>query len=681
MLFIGVFPVSGDCETIVLKDGTKIEDIVTGYDADTVQLKSRGAIKISDVKEIFFSSKIRETDENDAVVDEAEIKAIIASADGFEKKISDQSGLILLDDGYYEYRPDGTTLYRYHYRFKVLKDNKKRKANVTHYFNEGRERVNVKLARTISPAGKVYYMKPDAINISKPTGSSTSFSRYSTFSFMLPNVEVGSIMEYVIEVEEYNPFEKRFFFPRFGFQADMPILLSRLTVAIPEDKQLYYVFNNFDDEHKEPKVENANGMKSYEWSYHESEPMIREPAMPAFKDVAPYVACSLFEEWDLFLEWSKGLIEKNIEVTPSIKKKVAELTKNCKSDEERIAKIYHYIQRKIRYISIKSSIGSGYSGHPASDTLKNEYGDCIDKATLFTSMLKVLDITSYPVILKTNNSNVMERRLPGFDTNHAITKIILADRVMFLDTTSQNFRYPYFSSGDHGVWVINALQKKFEYIETPKPEDNATILVAIGKIYASGDLEIDNSESYTGTAEARQRYYTRHLKPSNIKRYLVNNLNSISPGSRLKYLAITDNEDYEIPITFDTGYILKEYAISAGDLVIFGIPDIERTFGAISLKKRKYPLEFSTSKQSKISYTIDLQGNFKVKYLPEPLSIDSEFFSYDMEYKEEGGKIIFTEDYKRKKRIVPLEAYDRYRDEHKRIERRLKEKIFLTRVK
>lgn len=125
-------------------------------------------------------------------------------------------------------------------------------------------------------------------------------------------------------------------------------------------------------------------------------------------------------------------------------------------------------------------------------------------------------------------------------------------------------------------------------------------------------------------------------------------------------------------------YMLKNYGITAGNLVILAIPDIEKSFSEASLEKRKYPLEFTTSSQNKKEYSIDTKGLYSVKYLPAPLHFNSDYFSYDMEYKEENGKIIFTEDYKIKKRVVPLSDYDEFRRQHKEIERRLKDKIFLV---
>ncbi|MFC1854988.1 DUF3857 domain-containing transglutaminase family protein [Thermodesulfobacteriota bacterium] len=670
-------------EVIVLDDDTKIEDNIIKMEDGVMHLKKGGELKRDKLKDVYFSTTAKEEEKESVAVDKDEIAAIIKKGNDFEKKFPGYNGLVLLDSGYYQYNEDGTQLYRYHYQFKVLKDVTKREANVTNYFVEGRERIKITLARTIAPDGTVYNLDPAKIKISTPTSGSRSFSRYNTLSFMLPNVEVGSIIEYIMEEDKYNPFNKRFFFPKFGFSGDNPVSVSKLTISIPKDEKLYYVFKNFDEERKTPKTSEADGTREHIWQYDDIEPVIYEPNMPAYADTVPYISCSLTDEWESFFDWIKGFVEKKIVVTDEITSKVNELTAGLKSDDERVAAIYHYIQQKIRYISIKSGIGSGYSGHPAKDTLKNEYGDCIDKAILFTTMLKVLDIESYPIILKTNDSNDMERRLPGFDSNHAITKIVLDGREFFLDATAEKSRYPSFQSVDHGVWVINPLKKKLEFIDTPPPEDNSDINISRCSINENGDFIMDTTTTFTGQSESDIRYYANHIKDRDMQKYFVEFISSMASGSKLKYFGYVNANDISKPFSLELGMVLKNYGITAGDLVILSIPGLEKTFREVGIKERKFPLEFMTSSQSKNQFIIDLGNNFTAKYLPEPLNIDTEYFSYkyNMEYKEENGKLIVTEDYKRKKREVPLSEYEEYKKAHKLIERRLRDKIFLSKIK
>ena len=56
----------------------------------------------------------------------------------------------------------------------------------------------------------------------------------------------------------------------------------------------------------------------------------------------------------------------------------------------------NYMQRNIRYVAIEVGIG-GLQPHRAADVFAHQYGDCKDKATLLSTMLKQVGIDSYYV--------------------------------------------------------------------------------------------------------------------------------------------------------------------------------------------------------------------------------------------------------------------------------------------
>jgi transglutaminase-like putative cysteine protease len=54
------------------------------------------------------------------------------------------------------------------------------------------------------------------------------------------------------------------------------------------------------------------------------------------------------------------------------------------------------VQHDIRYVAIELGIGA-QQPHPASDVFTKRYGDCKDKATLLSSILKEIGVDSYYV--------------------------------------------------------------------------------------------------------------------------------------------------------------------------------------------------------------------------------------------------------------------------------------------
>ncbi|PLX17321.1 MAG: hypothetical protein C0601_07880 [Candidatus Muiribacterium halophilum] len=426
----------------------------------------------------FVIEKKKEQSEKAAPAKVAEAKPlekdmfwIFKKANEMQKKYPDASGLILWDRGGYYLKKDGSRVYRYHFLGKILKEDTKGWGELSYGIEEGRDKVDFVKARSITSDGKYYSFDPASVKESVPSDSSSSLSKNRKIkNASIPNAEVGTFVEYIIEKTTYNPFKKDFFFPSFGFLSSEPVMLSEFTVQVPEDVKLNYVYRNIPDGFT-PEVKYDKGMKTYVWTMKDVDPMISEPYSPGYYEIAPVIKCSTLSSWDEFLKWEKGFLEERVVATDYVKEKTHEIVKGAKTKEEQLAKIYHWLQQNIRYLSIKSGIGSGWSGHKAEITLKNKFGDCIDKAILFSAMGKVIGVKIVPIGLLTNTTYKAEYRIPQFNNNHAIVKVYLDGKSFFLDTTSENYRYPYFRDDDHGVQVHNPLEEKIDYIPLPDPKD------------------------------------------------------------------------------------------------------------------------------------------------------------------------------------------------------------------
>ena len=83
-----------------------------------------------------------------------------------------------------------------------------------------------------------------------------------------------------------------------------------------------------------------------------------------------------------------------------------------------------FVQKDIRYVAIELGIG-GLQPHPATEVFTHRYGDCKDKVTLLSSMLKEIGIDSHYVIINTRRGSVTENTPPNLGFNHAIIAIQL----------------------------------------------------------------------------------------------------------------------------------------------------------------------------------------------------------------------------------------------------------------
>ena len=89
--------------------------------------------------------------------------------------------------------------------------------------------------------------------------------------------------------------------------------------------------------------------------------------------------------------WYVGLTSDRRIATPEITQKARELTAGKTDFDGKARTLASFLQSEVRYVAIEIGIG-GYQPHPAGDVFHARYGDCKDKVTLLSTMLREVGI-------------------------------------------------------------------------------------------------------------------------------------------------------------------------------------------------------------------------------------------------------------------------------------------------
>lgn len=668
-------------DTIELVDGSRISTKKIRYRGNDLVCDDGRTIPRSEVKQVLFDRGVS-TSGYDGAVGHSDIPELLRTAASAAEKYPDVGAITLIDDGEFIFRSDGTAFERSHFAIKILKEEWKSIAEVGRSFEEGRTRVTLVRARAIAPDGTVTELAPEEMQESKPMSGMDSFNEYKVLSGQLANVKVGSIVEVIWDNESYNPYDPELFFPGWVFGTTEPSVWSRVTIRIPKSRTLYYRVDNMPEAAAAPKITETADDRIYTWEMRDIPPLVGEPLMPPMRQVVPWVVASTHEDWDYLYDYLGRFQKEHIKLTPAIEARVTKIVGDAGTPEEKLAKIYHWLQREIRYVSIKGSAGSGWSGHPASLTLENGYGDCIDKAILFSTMLEAIDIKSYPVILATNDMAADDRLLPRLYGNHAINRVYLDDRGFYLDTTAETFRYPYFRSDDHGVTTINVLERRIGQIEVPPPDHTAMDIRLDMKLDEKGNLDAEVVIAMTGSIEAGLRTGLEQVNKMFLKMAAQQAINSISPGAQLKGIDISDESDLTVPLTVSMKVRLPDYPSLAGDLIIFPLPLSEgiHRFPEISLEERQFDIDYRSSGHVALHMRLQVPDGYEAVGLPEPLSLQSPYIQFEASFSRDGNTIVYEDSYTRPRRIVPKEAYGAHKAMLERVANYSRKPVFLRRL-
>jgi len=593
------------------------------------------------------------------------------------------AGVACLDHGVDGLKEDGGHYYRYHGLVLVLKESRLDVANLSLWYEEGRTRSSILLGRSIQPDGSESVLKPGMIKVASRAEEDIYFNKNDRqVSATIPGVKIGSLVEFIYEIDLYNPDDPELFFPGFTFQGQEPFLDSILEVNIPKARKLNYATRNMAKEQSVPEIVTKDSITTYRWAMHDVPPFVPEAMMPPENDVLPNVRCSLFFEWGKLMEGVAKFQRERIAVTPELQKLADDLTAGMRSDDEKMKAIYEWVQRNIIYLSIKGSRSSGWSGHPAIETFKNGYGDCTDKAILTATLCKAAGIEAQPLIVKTNSEAAAYTEIPCMDANHCINVVYPDGRPRVIDATASDYRYPYFSAMDHGIKGVNCVKGEIIDIPVPPPEDNLKTSEQELVLAPDGSGTLSERNVYNGNYEAGLRGYWKTVPPNERKFYMQQYLQRERPGAQLIECEFADVMDLTAAFNLRMTYKMPRMATPAKDLLLLRIPTIQKDFPEIAKPTRQFPISTYTSRGLRTSLTVRLPEGFEVAAVPEKLAVESKHLHYAGAYaiEDSGRTLKATEEFDQKTRWIPVADFEQYRADALHILRWTQRQIVIKRV-
>ncbi len=688
------------------------------------------------VREVVFSFKAVK-EEQAAPPEQFDTQTLIAIADSMEEKYPDAAGLIMFDHGQFILRSDGTRLYRYHFAGKILKSSTLGWGTQTLFINEGRSTARVLFARTILPDGKVIYADTSKATIAPLAEDNVSFGYGKLYTLSIPGVQEGAIVEYLYETETYNPYDTALYFPSWYFQSEEPVYSSRVEIRLPKPKELYYILKNppgafgsliylgtsemsqfcfvegkkelegFLPDHivyadtslgrwfesslgaikaAEPQIIDEDTARVWIWHMKNLPPLTPEDRMPDYGDVVPHLECSILPGWDYIFDWLGKLQRARMKPTPQIEAKVDELVGDVEGLEKKIDRIYRWVQREIQYISIKGSISSGQTGHPAGETFENGYGDCTDKSILLCTMLGVIGVEAHPIIIMTNTDETVDRCIPSLDGNHAITRVFMPDgRTLFLDPTDRASKFPYFRCDDQGVSFVDALAREVGMTSTNAPEDNLERFEIDVDLGADGSAKATFRSIPMGMREASYRAWWEWQQPERYEQIFANWMNSHFPRASLDSFALLGLSDLDSQLVEWASMSVDSFPTTAGDLWIITLPGIERAmlgFREVYLEKRRFDIEYFCPKQTEYFVRIKLPKGAKVVALPDDVELSCEpYADFLLEFNKRKGALEAHLRFRLKERIIPSYEFERYKQFILEAKQATQKRVFVRRPK
>lgn len=499
-------------------------------------------------------------------------------------------------------------------------------------------------------------------------------------ALQFPEANPGNVVGFEY-VQRHRPYV---FEDDWWFQDEVPVRTARFILQIPAGWE--FTADWFNHAEHTPQTLAPN---QYLWEVTDLPAIEREPDMPAWRSIAGWVGLKYFPRdpalrantsgsWTDVGVWYNSLTQSSRIASPEIKQKVDELTSSLSDTTAKMRALAGYMQRNIRYFAVEIGIG-GYQPHPAAEVFAHQYGDCKDKATLLSAMLRDIGIDSYYVLIDTHRGFV-HPNYPSIDFNHAILAIRLPDdvkdgaffavvndpklgRLLIFDPTSEYVPLGYLPSRLQDSYGLVIAPDGGHLVSMPllPPATNRLLRTAKFSLSPAGDLSGEIQELRWGGPAAEDRREFLETQPSRRAEVFERFLGSFLGNFTLTAASLGNLEKYDDALTLHYKFISLGYAKAAGDILVVSPRVVgDKYTGLLDLftvtgKPRRYPIEFDEATRQDDLFDITLPSGYVVDGLPEPVQANCDFATYRSETKVEDGVLHYKRTFEVKDVVVPTE--------------------------
>lgn len=477
------------------------------------------------------------------------------------------------------------------------------------------------------------------------------------------------VYPYTIEYTSVVSSKSTLFFPPWTPQGSekLSVEKSSMSIVCPSDYQFRYKAYHYN---KEPVVTQEKKSKISTWSISDMPAIVKEPFSPLWHELTTMVIFGPTDfqvddykgnmiSWQDFGKFVYALKQGRDKLPDNVRQAVHQIGDGINDPAEKISRLYQYMQKNTRYISIQLGIG-GWQPFDATYVAAKSYGDCKALTNYMYSILKEAGINSYYTIIKAGSyANYITTDFPSQQFNHVILCVPLAKDTMWLECTSQTLPAGYLGdfTSDRPALLIDENGGKL--VRTPKygMNDNLQVRKIKAQLDEDGTLEINAKSKYSALQQDDIHGMINHLSKDKVKEYLHEQLDFATYDiNKFEY----EEERSALPSINETLDItVINYATVTGKR-LFIVPDL-MTRGGRRLSPdstRKYDIQLGFEYKDIDTVEIELPAGYQGEALPKDVEIKSKFGKYNCSVKLKENKLLYFRSIESYSGRFPASDYD-----------------------
>ena len=555
------------------------------------------------------------------------------------------------------------------------------------YYAGGEQVVAFKAARVLRPDGSTAGAKLRRFGASRAGVDSAEFQTHRTASVDLPPISVGDVVEIEYVREDLaQSFFGDYFGHREFFQGSHPVASKTFVLELPKNREFYFHQRGLE---LEPQTETTEETVTRTWTAKNLAALEPEPGMAPGREILPFLEVSTFANWKAFNDWYWNLIRRQFESHPDIVKTVQRLTSGAPDELAKIRAIYNFVVTDIRYNAWEFGV-HGFKPYNASTIFARRFGDCKDKATLMTVMLREAGIDSNPVLINAEQLRGEEDfTLPLIrHFNHCISYVPANGErpALFLDGTAQRHNLEQLPSMDRGARVLVVAENggRLETIPWNNAEDLSWTEEQTVTINEDGSAEIQVRVRCRGdfAVRVRQQFELEARRKESLERAF---------GARFANAEVVSHSfsnlaEIDAPVHFGVRVKVPSFVIDSDGAFLLRAPeDFVNTATMLSryggLEEREHDVILGNPRRARLVTRYRLPTGVSVESLPKEQEVKGVFGSFLMQFRSDDPHLLVAE---REIEIVAprvaVEQYSEFREFTTAIAQSQRDRIVLKRT-
>ncbi len=647
-------------DILYLNKGDEINGAITGLDAAGVTIDAAGKTAVYPKKDILKIQFVKEyvTPAADPLA-ESSVKELLAKPPQPEAYPND--GYIdWLTDTRIDINKDKSFVITARNLRSVLRERGKSPAafEVINYLPE-LEKPGIEYAYSVTYSSLSYLNDISVMEGSAFVGY-PAYDRLKTMKFAVPNVQIGSVIDFS-EKTETRCDPQYPFFSNTAFRGFEPSKDGRLTVTVPAGLKLVYREFNMPGGRLFSKQDIAGGT-SYTWELRDVPSYKQEPNMPPYWRYAPQVMLSLEDSWADLRARFEPLLKEELEITPGIAAKTEELIKGKTSDLEKTEALYNWVAREIK----SQPVAMGYYSYIPKNTgaiFSAKAGNGLDKPFLLYAMLGAAGLKPDFAYVTAKNSEFDENQPNIRQFGSAAALLDVAGKTLFL-APSDIYRFnelPEHLQEARGIRMLGAADKPLLFtnplLDAALESTEETKTFALDK---DGNLKGTIAARFAGNTQAAWRRM-KDYKKDDLDKAMEQYAHNLHPQAVLEKYTLENLPDLSKDIDYSMSVGIKNYAMKAGRYMILKLPGLSYSAADTGQTERELPLFWYARSRSAGRTAITLPAGYAVYYTPKDISLDAAGQKYTAGYKVDGNTLSFSEELRREGTEIPVADYAKYK--------------------